>query len=129
MKQVVFLILVLSIALSGYAVAKEALENNLELSLEERKWIKDHPNIRLSPDPDFLPLEHIDKSGKYVGIAADYVRLLEKKLNINFEILKLKNWDEVIEKAKTREIDMWGAATPRVIVKCGVWEHDQAAFL
>ena len=111
MKQVVFLILVLSIALSGYAVAKEALENNLELSLEERKWIKDHPNIRLSPDPDFLPLEHIDKSGKYVGIAADYVRLLEKKLNINFEILKLKNWDEVIEKAKTREIDMWGAAT------------------
>jgi PAS domain S-box-containing protein len=38
--------------------------------------------------------------------------LLEKKLNISFEILKLKNWDEVIEKAKTRETDIWGAATP-----------------
>jgi ABC-type amino acid transport substrate-binding protein/nitrogen-specific signal transduction histidine kinase len=112
MKQVIFLISALTIILSGSVLTKEALGAAVKLSQEEREWIQNHHNIRLSPDPDFLPLEHIDNSGNYVGIAADYVRLLEKKLNINFEILKLKNWDEVIEKAKTRETDMWGAATP-----------------
>jgi PAS domain S-box-containing protein len=112
MKRILFLILALAIFLSGSALAKGTSEAAVELSLEEREWIEDHPIIRLSPDPNFLPLEHIDKSGNYVGVAADYVRLLEKKLNIHFNILKLKNWDEVIEKAKARETDMWGAATP-----------------
>jgi signal transduction histidine kinase len=115
MKQFIFTILLLSIFLNGYAFAKKK-DSNLEstegFTSEERNWIKDHPNIRLSPDPDFLPIEFIDQSGKYVGIAADYVRLLEKKLDINFEILKFKTWDEVIDKAKKRETDMWGAATP-----------------
>lgn len=82
------------------------------LSKEERAWLKGHPEIRLSPDPDFLPIEFIDSNGKYKGIAADYIALLEKKLGIKFEIQKYKNWDEVIEKTKARESDMWGAATP-----------------
>ncbi len=64
MKQILFLILTLALILSGSAVANEALGTVVELNLEEREWIKDHPTIRLSPDPDFLPLEYIDKSGK-----------------------------------------------------------------
>ncbi len=115
MKQILFIILVLSIFLSGPALVKGVDFSSGaagELTPDERGWIKDHPNIRLSPDPDFLPIEFIDESGKYVGIAADYIHLLEKKLNVHFQILKLKNWDEVLEKAKQRETDMWGAATP-----------------
>ena len=84
----------------------------LGLTQSEQSWLQEHPEIRLSPDPDFLPIESIDVKGKYIGIAADYIALLEKKLNIQFKILKYKNWDEVIEKSKARESDMWGAATP-----------------
>jgi PAS domain S-box-containing protein len=115
MKQIIFIFLALSMVLSGFAFAKETdlgLKSVVELTSEERTWIKNHPNIRLSPDPDFLPIEFIDNSGKYVGIAADYIHLIEKKLNIHFEVLNFKNWDKVIEKTKTRDADMWGAATP-----------------
>ena len=84
----------------------------LNLTQEELVWLQDHPEIKLSPDPDFLPIEYIDAKGNYKGIAAEYIALLEKKLPIKFKIQKYKNWDEVIEKAKARETDMWGAATP-----------------
>ena len=113
MKQTLFLVCLLSIFLAGHVLAADlSSEGTMELTLDEREWIEDHPNIRLSPDPDFLPIEFIDESGEYVGIAADYIHLLEKKLNIHFQILKSKNWDEALEKAKLRETDMWGAATP-----------------
>lgn len=44
-------------------------------------------------------------------MAADYISLLEKKLKIRFTIVRLKSWQEVLKKAKHREIDLFGAAT------------------
>ncbi len=79
---------------------------------DEIAWIKEHPVIRLAPDPDFPPLEFLDKNGAYQGIAADFIHLLEKKLPLKFEITILKNWSEVVAQAKNKQIDMWGAAVP-----------------
>jgi len=87
-------------------------ESEVILTQEEKAWLQGHPEIRLSPDPDFLPIEYIDESGKYTGIAADYIALLQKKLGIKFKILKFTNWTEILEKTKNKESDMWGAATP-----------------
>lgn len=115
LKQISLIILVLLMVASDSALAKEATHEpgaGVKLTQEERAWLQDHPEIRLSPDPDFLPIEYIDKSGKYTGIAADYVHILEKKLGIEFKILKYESWAEVIEKTKNKESDMWGAATP-----------------
>ena len=81
-------------------------------SPEEKAWLIDHPVIRLAPDPDFPPIEFIDKDGHYRGIAADFIQLLEKKLPLKFEIVSLENWNEVIAQAKSRQIDMFGAAVP-----------------
>jgi signal transduction histidine kinase/ABC-type amino acid transport substrate-binding protein len=115
MKQILLFFLPLLMVFGNTALAKETIlkqGSGAGLTQEEKVWLRSHPQIRLSPDPDFLPIEYIDESGKYTGIAADYIALLEKKLDIDFKILKYKNWDEVIEKAKARESDMWGAATP-----------------
>lgn len=84
----------------------------LDLSAEEIVWLKDHPVIRIAPDPDFPPIEFIDKQGVYRGIAADFIGLLESKLPLKFEIVSLNNWAEVIEQGKSRQIDMFGAAVP-----------------
>jgi signal transduction histidine kinase/ABC-type amino acid transport substrate-binding protein len=115
MKQIIFLLLSLLIIPDKATLANEAdLKRGQAFGLTqvEKVWLQDHPEIRLSPDPDFLPIESINAKGEYKGIAADYIALIEKKLGINFKILKYKNWAEVIEKSKTRESDMWGAATP-----------------
>ncbi|MDX2480805.1 MAG: transporter substrate-binding domain-containing protein [Desulfuromusa sp.] len=84
----------------------------LGLSPDEITWLVEHPVVRLAPDPDFPPIEFVDKNGNYRGIAADFIHLLESKLPLKFEIVVLKNWSEVIKQAQTRQIDMFGAAVP-----------------
>jgi PAS domain S-box-containing protein len=81
------------------------------LTRAERAWLKAHPVIRLAPDPDFPPVEYFDKDGNYSGITSDYLALLEKKLDIRFQIVRLRNWDEIIGSAKHRQIDVFIAST------------------
>jgi signal transduction histidine kinase len=114
-KQISFFFLSMLIIQSDAAWGNEKNpmpKSEVNLTQEEQAWLQDHSEIRLSPDPDFLPIEFIDESGKYTGIAADYIALLQKKLGIEFKILKFTNWTEVLEKTKNKESDMWGAATP-----------------
>jgi len=80
------------------------------LSSEEKNWLVSHPNIKLAPDPDYIPIEYFDENGNYKGIAADYLALIEEKLGIKFDIVRLKNWKEIIAQTKAGKVDMWGAA-------------------
>ena len=96
---------------SGQAQGEET-KAPIQITAQERYWLSKHPEIKLAPDPEFLPIEYIDENGQYLGIAADFVALVENKLGITFTIVALESWAEVLEKSKAREIDMWGAATP-----------------
>lgn len=78
-------------------------------TLQEIKWLTDHPVIRLAPDPEFKPIEFFDHNGNYTGIAADYVKLIESKTGIAFQIVRCDSWDQVIEKMKNREVDVLNA--------------------
>lgn len=39
----------------------------LDLSQEERQWIKDTPNVRIGIDPNSLPYEAVSSAGEYIG--------------------------------------------------------------
>jgi PAS domain S-box-containing protein len=87
---------------------------DVPLTVAERSWLKAHPVIRLAPDPAFPPVEFFDGNGGYSGMTADYIALMEKKLGIRFEIVRLRNWDEIIDRAKSRQIDLFVASeTPQ----------------
>lgn len=81
------------------------------LTSAEKAWLKAHPVIRLAPDPDFPPTEFFTADGHYTGIASDYVALLQKRLGIRFQIVKLQGWEEVLKKARLKEVDVLAATT------------------
>lgn len=76
----------------------------------EQTWLASHPLIRVAPDPDFPPIEWFDKDGNLVGLAADYLKLVEKRLGVRFTIVRCKSWDEVLAKARDHTIDFLSAA-------------------
>ncbi len=80
------------------------------LTASEKQWLSEHPVIRVAPDPDFPPIEWFDEEGAFQGIAADYIDLLQQRLDITFRVVRCKTWDEVLEKARNREIDVLSAA-------------------
>ena len=82
------------------------------LTVEEREWLTGHDGkIVLAHDPDAKPIDYLDDKDRFRGLAADYVHLIEKKLNFEFNIPRVKTWAEVLKKAKNKEIDVLCAIT------------------
>jgi two-component system, NarL family, sensor histidine kinase EvgS len=84
-------------------------DGRLQISFSERQWLTEHPIIRFTGDPNWLPYETFDSNGRYIGMVADYLKLLEKKLPIKFEIVPTKTWDESVNLAKRNEVDILSA--------------------
>lgn len=78
----------------------------LELTESEQAFLGEHPVIRVGVDPEFHPFEFIDEDGNYKGIAADYLRLLEERLGVRFEVRRALSWPEVIEAVRRKELDL-----------------------
>ncbi len=79
------------------------------LTPSEKDWLRNHPVIRLAPDPEFKPIEFFDEKGNYSGIGADFLRLISRKLGIRIDIIRCTNWDDVIQRTQNRQIDMLNA--------------------
>ncbi|NKB22050.1 MAG: PAS domain S-box protein [Alphaproteobacteria bacterium] len=86
-------------------------KTTIELTPLEHQWLAEHPVIRVGPDPDYPPIETLNDKGQLSGISADYLKLLETKVPLRFEIVPLPTWAAVISAAKKRELDMLSAAT------------------
>jgi len=79
---------------------------NLYLTESEKAWLREHPFIRVGMDSEYAPYEWMNKDGTYVGMAVDYLHLIEKKFGIHFEMTKGKSWSEIVEMAQKGEIDI-----------------------
>ena len=84
----------------------------LELTSEEKRWLAQHRQIRLAVDPDFAPVEFVDEKGSYSGISAEYIKRINRMLNINMTVVPGINWSDALALAKKGEIDVFAAITP-----------------
>ena len=80
--------------------------DGLKLSIEEQVWLKEHKVLRVGIDRDFAPYEWVDEQGRYHGMAADLLALVAQKLGVRLEIVKDKSWQQVLDMAKQRQLDM-----------------------
>lgn len=100
------LVAVLVVAIS-FSIGCRKETTNDPFTAQEKEWLSKHDGkIVLGHDPNAKPVDFIDEKGEFRGIAADYVKLLEERLHIKFKIVHLKTWEEVLTKAKEREIDV-----------------------
>ena len=83
-----------------------AADARLNLTTDEKEWLKAHQEIRVAPDPDFAPFEWFSLDGTYKGIAADYLKLIEQRLGIKFVLVREKDWSQVMDMARSRQVDV-----------------------
>ncbi len=81
-------------------------EAEIELTERERRWLSRHNRILLGVDPEFVPFEFIDEDGSYLGMCADYVRIISARTGISMDIVPNLSWNEAVEQAKIRKIDV-----------------------
>lgn len=80
------------------------------LSPEELLFISENPVISVGVDPNFYPLESFDERGRYSGLAADYLRLIEKMTGLKFKPVRTSDWAETERLAREGKLAMFPAA-------------------
>ncbi|KTC41868.1 diguanylate cyclase [Pseudomonas sp. ABAC21] len=78
----------------------------LTLTDEERGWLSDHQELKLGVDPSWPPFEYRDENGRYQGLAADYVRLIQDRLGVRVELIEPGSWGAVLEQTKRSQLDL-----------------------
>jgi diguanylate cyclase (GGDEF)-like protein/PAS domain S-box-containing protein len=92
--------------LDNFVYGQSNHQDKLDLSAEEISWLKSHSVIKVGIDPEFAPFEWIDDKGNYVGLSADYLKQIEQRLGVKFEIMKNKTWADILEMAQHGDLDM-----------------------
>ena len=72
---------------------------------EEERYLKSKKKINMCIDPDWMPFEKF-KDGKHIGISADYFKLFQNRLNLEFNPIMTKNWTQSLQFAKDRKCDI-----------------------
>jgi len=80
--------------------------HRITLSVQEQTWLHDHPHLNFTGDLDWLPYEAFDNNGKYIGIVADHLKLIEKYSGIKFNIIPTKTGQESVAKVRDGKIDI-----------------------
>ncbi|WP_416396286.1 ATP-binding protein [Allohahella sp. A8] len=81
----------------------------------ERSWLNAQPQLIIGNDPNWPPFEMRNDRGDVVGIVADYVALLESRLNYKFGRVAANDFASTIQGLEDGTIDMVSAVgvTPR----------------
>lgn len=92
--------------LSKWIGKKEKQKYNIKLTKEEQNWLQSNEDISFAGNPNWLPFEAFDESGKYIGIVADYLQSIEQLVPLKFNPLKTKDWSQTMAHAKKGEVDI-----------------------
>lgn len=76
----------------------------IELSKEEKKFLKKNPKIVLGSDTSWFPYVYKTKKRELIGLNVDILDKINKLTGANFQ-LELGSWKEMIIKAKEKKID------------------------
>ncbi|CAK9892534.1 MULTISPECIES: EAL domain-containing protein [Pseudomonas] len=78
----------------------------LTLTEEEQAWLSAHPQLRLGVDASWPPFEYRDQDGRYQGLAADYIALIQERLGVQFKPIEPISWTAVLEQARKNKLDL-----------------------
>ena len=80
--------------------------NSIFLTKKEELYLSNRNIITMCVDPKWEPFEKIDNQGKYVGIAADIIKLISNKLNMQIKLIPSKSWEESLDFSKNKKCDI-----------------------
>jgi len=89
-----------------FAQVNNFVRNHLNLSPQEQNYLNSKEHITMCVDPDWEPYEFIDKYGNHKGLAADFMQLIEKKINKKIKLIKTKTWEESLKFIQKQKCDI-----------------------
>ena len=79
-------------------------DNNL--SNKEITFLKKKKIIKMCVLPNWLPFEQIDNKGNHIGIGADFMKFISKKINTPIKLVSTKEWSQSLQNIRDRKCDI-----------------------
>jgi PAS domain S-box-containing protein len=86
-------------------------KGKFKLSLAEREYIKSLGTLRMGINKFWVPIQFIGDDGNHQGISSEYVKIIEKKLGLKFEIV-FDSWENLLTSTKSGGIDFLPLVSP-----------------
>ena len=84
----------------------QVADTGITLTTEEKAWIVEHPVVRFTGDPNWLPFESFNEQGEFIGIVSELLNLVELRSGIRFERIPSETWLNAISMANNNEVDI-----------------------
>ncbi|MFB2935283.1 diguanylate cyclase [Aerosakkonemataceae cyanobacterium BLCC-F154] len=89
----------------------------LNFNREEQEYLSKIDFIPICVDPDWMPYEKLDEDGNYLGLVADYMKIIFNSIGKEFRVVKTSSWDESLSVARQRGCDILPGAVPTPLRK------------
>jgi len=90
----------------GISAAGAAEPDRSFLTAQERAWIDPHTNrLRVAPEGNYPPFSFIE-NGKWQGLSADMVQLLNDRTGAQFQILPAQNLDAILADVQRGNVEI-----------------------
>jgi two-component system sensor histidine kinase EvgS len=86
----------------------------LSLSLDEQRWMNEHPRVRVTIDEHFFPMTFLDREGEFRGTAADLLALISLRTGLSFDVRTGQSRAHIIDQIDGGEADMAAALLPSI---------------
>ena len=85
--------------------------SHLQLSVEERVWLRQHWNqVRIGVNPDWFPIEFVNKDGSHSGISSDLIKKIGQDLKIYIKSAQGLTQAQAISMLKNKTLDVLPAS-------------------
>ncbi|MEA3331266.1 MAG: diguanylate cyclase [Campylobacterota bacterium] len=83
-------------------------------SNSEKEYLKNKKELRVCSNPKWMPLEQIT-DGELIGISADYLKIIESKIDIPITLIQTENLEQSLDYFKKQKCDILSifASTPK----------------
>ncbi|MBF0218564.1 MAG: transporter substrate-binding domain-containing protein [Gammaproteobacteria bacterium] len=97
---------------SHWMSSVEGGSGSLDVTDQERQYLLTRPTLKFAVDPNWLPIEGINREGsRYEGMMADLLQQIADLSGIHFELVATEKWSESVALATQGEVQMLAAVS------------------
>jgi diguanylate cyclase (GGDEF)-like protein len=78
---------------------------NLQLTIEEKEWLKSHPVIKVGNDNEWPPYDFFE-NGKALGYSMDLLRELADIIGLKLEFVQDQSWNALTKQFEEKKLDV-----------------------
>jgi ABC-type amino acid transport substrate-binding protein len=84
---------------------------SINLTTEEKAWLKEHPEITIAHTFDWPPYSFLDSNSQPVGPSIDFFEIVAEMVGLKFKVHQDGLWNRIYEAGKNKEVDVVASMT------------------